>query len=73
MTDTRPTPEQIAERARRAGLYAAEQFLDRLETEGYVIVHPDDVPTRRGHLTHIAAAYNHGWNDCRRRFVEGDV
>lgn len=39
----RPTPEELAEWQDGAtGLYAAEQFLDRLETEGYVIVHPDD-------------------------------
>ncbi len=40
----RPTPEQLAEWLDKAtGLYAAEQFLDRLETEGYVIVHQDDI------------------------------
>lgn len=62
----RPTPsELIGETMRRSGHPA--EFLALLEDNGYVIVHPDDVPP----WNDGRGAWNDGWNDCRAHIFGG--
>lgn len=59
----RPNPEQL-----RDGFplieeaYGADEYHRRLESHGYVIVHPDDVKKIRKQTKH---PYSQGWNACR--------
>ena len=65
MTD-RPTPEQIARwpECVRNG----PTLLDNLRAYGYMIVHPDDVPTRStgsgSYYPNRQEAWRQGWDDC---------
>lgn len=74
MTD-RPTPEQIIKKVLRLGAEGDEQQVDTLcrlwwrymERNGYVIVHPDDYPRKRGTdplcLTTCCQGYNWALDD----------
>ena len=59
----RKTPEEIAVRAFNRAL---DDFLDTLEQEGYIIVHPDDVPA----ADMGTPQYNQGYNACRRSIFD---
>jgi hypothetical protein len=61
MTD-RPTPEQIADNAYTELRFARHDLLDQLTQVGYVIVHPDDIPTAQ----FASADFQRGWYGCRR-------
>jgi len=64
-----PTPEQIAAEAPFPADLERLAFLARLTSNGYVIVHPDDVPT--SHPIEPGVVYDGqrhiGWVECRRR------
>jgi len=68
---TRPTPEQIAAEAPFPADLERLAFLARLTSNGYVIIHPDDIPidTEQGSGSLYANAYGLGWNNCRRRII----
>ena len=52
--------------------YAASKLLDVLHDQGYVIVHPDDVPVRPpAHLVEVANV-RYGWTECRRHIFGAD-
>jgi hypothetical protein len=64
MTD-RPTPEQIARKWGDDGWCA----LQDIEQHGYVIVHPDEIPSFTHRLVGVVRPtdwHRVGWNDCRR-------
>ena len=68
MTD-RPTPEQLA----TYGGWVCEDFLAALQSHGYVIVHPDDVPMQTNEAGEPGTTqYCVGWNHARATiFGEG--
>ena len=67
----RPTPEQILSDEIDAYLigtgFRAGDVLDTLRSHGYVIVHPDDVPTKllRSPTGVGTDPFALGWNKCR--------
>lgn len=68
-TSARPTLRDIeASCEDETGQHVAiSLFLERLDACGYVITHPDDVPSA-GNPDDVgvpAAGYRSGWNDCR--------
>jgi hypothetical protein len=67
MSSDRPTPEQIAASPNDVVHIAKDQLLADLRYEGYVIVHPDDVP--RSHPIIPGKVYDWqyhlGWVACR--------
>ena len=74
-TETRPTPEEIAEALedQHDGITSSptiDEFTEALAEHGYVIVHPDDVPR------YTNAAEDHherrGWNACHAHIFGGD-
>ena len=70
MTD-RPTPEQVGDDMTedQNARFLIGLFLKALVDNGYVIVHPDDVPldVEQGSGSLYANAYGLGWNNCHRR------
>lgn len=76
-TTDRPTPDKLAMDAdtlyRNTPLsYAASKLLDDLAAEGYVIVHPDDVPDGMKVGLHEYNAYSEGWDACRDHIFGDD-
>ena len=86
-TETRPTPEEIAEALedQHDGITSSptiDEFTEALAEHGYRIVHPDDVPDSRysgsphppDHLETNAEAdaWDLGWNACRAHIFGGD-
>jgi hypothetical protein len=71
MTD-RPTPEQIADEWHGTNgvtqRFARHDLLDQLTQVGYVIVHPDDIPTAQ----FASADFQRGWYGCRN-LIFGDA
>ena len=61
MTD-RPTPEEIMKS------WSGYGFYDALKSYGYVIVHPDDVPT----ADEASAGFQLGWDSCRYHIFGDD-
>ena len=70
----RPTPEQLAAEAPFPADLERLAYLARLTSNGYVIVHPDDVPEHSHGVTppNQVHSFNwvEGWNACRRHIVE---
>lgn len=77
MTD-RPTPEEIAGKFDATpGLDTpASLYLGALHYQGYVIVHPDDVPEHSHGYPPPTPVHSfnwcEGWNACRRRIFGDD-
>ena len=66
---TRPTPEQIIDPLE----FTPGQVLAALAEHGYVIVHPDDVPSMDGDdPLYLDSPYGAGFNDCHARIFGAD-
>ena len=71
--DTR-TPEEIIHEAPHGQTWdfeSANAIVTALHQHGYVIVHPNDVPSKDGSKRYNEGAANRGWNDCRRHIFAG--
>ena len=68
----RPTPEQIASRDGTITGGPVHAFLVALEEHGYVIVHPDDMPSGKVGATRSFSDFDRGWNACRRHIFGED-
>lgn len=67
-TNTRPTPRQLADRFENPAVrQAVERYYTDLISNGYVIVHPDDVPEEVENPRGSDLVWNAGWNACRKR------
>ena len=77
-TETRPTPEEIAEALedQHDGITSSptiDEFTEALAEHGYRIVHPDDYPPMgRDDTLYLDAPYGAGWNDCLVDIFGGD-
>ena len=68
-----PTPEQIAAEAPFPADLERLAFLARLTSNGYVIIHPDDIAEQAAPDGLFGSTYNEafrfGWQACMERII----